>query len=263
MNAASTSSTAPAIEMRGVGVGSMRDPDRLVVDDVNWTVAPGDFWAVGGLQGTGKSDLLLLTGGLSAPVHGTYRFFGAPMPIFEEQRLNERLRLGIVFDSGRLFNHLTVRENVSLPLRYHRNLTPAAVRPDAERMLAWCELEPWADSTPGAIGRNWQKRVGLARALMLKPDVLLLDNPLGGLDLRQRAWWLGFLGQLSKGHEWLAGRPMTLVVTAVDLRPWQKRARQFAVLKNRHFTVLGGWDQLRAAGDELVQELVAAEPTGE
>jgi ABC-type transporter Mla maintaining outer membrane lipid asymmetry ATPase subunit MlaF len=263
MNAGATNSTRPVIEMRGVGVGSMRDPDRVVVEDVNWSVAPGEFWAVGGLQGTGKSDLLLLTGGLAAPVRGTYSLFGALMPIFEDQHLNERLRLGIVFDSGRLFNHLTVLENVSLPLRYHRNLTPADAEPEARRMLTLCELEAWADSTPGAIGRNGQKRVGLARALMLKPDVLLLDNPLAGLDLRHRAWWLGFLGQLSKGHEWLNGRPMTLVVAADDLRPWQNRARQFAVLKNRRLVILGAWDQLQAAGDELVQELLAAEPAGD
>lgn len=252
----------PAIEMRGVAVGSMRDPSTVVVEDVNWAVARGDFWVVGGLQGSGKSDFLLTTGGLMAPARGAYSFFGAPMPIFEEHRLSERLRLGIVFEGGQLFNHLTVSENVSLPLRYHRNLTEAEAELEVQEVLKLCELVPWADSTPGAFGRNWQKRVGLARALMLKPDVLLLDNPLAGLDLRHRGWWLNFLGQLSKGHESMNGRPTTLVVTADDLRPWQNRARQFAVLKNKRFVVLGAWDQLQAAGDELVHELLAVASPG-
>jgi len=180
--------TAPAIEMRDVTVGAMRDVDTAVVENVEWSVAPGDFWVIGGLQGAGKSDFLLTTGGLIAPIRGSYLFFEQEMPIFEEERLSERLRLGFVFDGGQLFNHLTVSQNIALPLRYHRNLDKAAAAQEVQQMLDLTDLGPWADSTPGAIGRNWQKRVGLARALMLRPDVLLLDNPMTGLDLRHRAW---------------------------------------------------------------------------
>jgi ABC-type transporter Mla maintaining outer membrane lipid asymmetry ATPase subunit MlaF len=254
--AANTNSSAPAMEMRNVAVSTRGDVDTVAVESVNWTVAPGDFWIVGGLQGAGKSDFLLTAGGLTGPTEGTYRFFGEEMPIFEDHRLPERLRLGFVFDGGQLFNRLTVAENVALPLRYHHNLAHAQANAEAQRMLELTGLTSWADSTPGAIGRNWRKRVGLARALMLKPDVLLLDNPLAGLDLRHCSWWVKFLGELSRGHEWRDGRPMTLVVTADDLRPWRQCARQFAALKDKHFLVLGSWEQIEVASDELVRELM-------
>jgi ABC-type transporter Mla maintaining outer membrane lipid asymmetry ATPase subunit MlaF len=260
MNELSAKQTPLAIEMRGAAVGSMRDQETTVVEGVEWKVAAGDFWVIGGLQGAGKSDFLMMTGGLMAPTEGCYYFFGEEMPIFEEDRLPERLRLGLVFDGGQLFNHLTISENVGLPMRYHRNLSKAQADAEVQQMLEFTELAPWADSTPGALGRNWQKRAGLARALMLRPEVLLLDNPLAGLDLRHRGWWLNCLGQLSQGHAWMNQRPITLVATADDLRPWRKQARQFAVLKDKQFTVLGSWDRVEASRDERIQELVAIAP---
>lgn len=196
------------------------------------------------------------------PAGGSYRFFGEEMPIFEEARLKERLRLGMVFETGQLFNHLTVAENVALPLRYHRNLTRAQAEPEVQKFLEGMELGPWADGTPGAIGRNWQKRVGLARALALEPEVLIVDSPLTGLDLRHARWWLSFLDQLSKGHTLLGGRPVTLVVTAADLQPWKGRARQFAILRNKRLSVLGSWEQTESASDELIQELLVTEKPG-
>jgi ABC-type transporter Mla maintaining outer membrane lipid asymmetry ATPase subunit MlaF len=177
--------------------------------------------------------------------------------------LPQRLRIGFVFESGQLFNHLTVSENISLPLRYHRNLAEAEVEDELRQMLQLTELAPFADSTPGAIARNWQRRVGLARALMLRPEVLLLDNPLAGLDLRHRAWWLNLLEQLSRGHDWMKGHPTTLLATTNDLRLWPGRARQFAILKDKHLVVLGDWTRVTAATDELVRELTATAPQRE
>lgn len=248
----------PVIEMRGVAVGAMRDLNSSVVEDVNWTVNRGDFWVIGGLQGAGKSDFLMMTGGLMPPSSGSYRFLGHEMPMFDEDQLPERLRLGFVFDGGQLFNHLTVGENISLPIRYHRNLHKDDAAEEVQRMLDWTELAPWADSTPSAMSRNWQKRVGLARALMLRPEVLLLDNPLAGLDLRHRGWWLNVLEQLSRGHEWLGSQPMTIVLTANDLRLWRGRAKQFAVLREKRFVILGDWAKVESADDELVHELLAS-----
>lgn len=256
MNPSPPTSTACAIEMRGVSVGSVRDLNAVIAENVNWSVAQGDFWVIGGLQGAGKSEFLMMAGGMMAPNAGTYCLLGEEMPIFEDHRLSERLRLGFVFENGQLFNHLTVSENISLPLRYH--LEEASAESETQKMLELTELAPWADSTPGAMPRNWQRRAGLARALMLRPEVLLLDNPLAGLDLRHRAWWLNMLEQLSRGHDWMKGKPMTLVATTSDLRLWRRHARQYAILKDKHLAILGDWKQVEAAGDELVSELMTS-----
>src|SRR5437016_9236274 len=114
--------TEPVIEMQEVALGSMRDQTVLVAEEINWTVVAGDYWVVAGLQGSGKSDFLMMTGGLMPPLSGTYRLFGEEMPIFEDARLKKRLRLGLAFETGQLFNQLTVAENIALPLRYHENL---------------------------------------------------------------------------------------------------------------------------------------------
>jgi len=256
MENSSTKPNVPALHMEGVAVGSLRNPDAVVAEEVNWTVAAGDYWAVAGLQGSGKSDFLMLAGSLTAPRRGRYRLFGEDMPIYEEARLKTRLRLGLVFDGGQLFNHLTVAENTALPLRYHQNLAPCEAEAAVRDLLQAMELTPWEGRTPATMGRSWQKRAGLARALALQPEVLLVDNPLAGLDLRHTNWWLNFLDQLSKGHPILRGRPMTLVVTTADLRPWKGRARQFAILKNQRLLVLGAWAQLQAASEEMLHELL-------
>ncbi len=249
----------PVIRMDNVTLGSMADPGRTVAEQIQWTVRAGDFWVLAGLQGSGKSDFLMMTGGVMAPLSGSYFLFGEEMPIFDDARLKQRLRLGLVFDSGQLLNHLTVAENVALPLRYHRNLPAVEARPEVSRFLEALELEPWADSTPGAVGRNWHKRVGLARALVLQPEVLLIDNPLGGLDLRHTGWWLSFLDELSRGHPLLEGRPLTLVVTTANLRLWRGRARQFAVLRRQRVSVLGTWEQVESAQQDLLRELLPLE----
>ncbi len=256
MDAPPLEQKAAVIRMEDVTLGAMLDPGTIIAEHINWTVNAGDFWVIAGLQGSGKSDFLMMTGGVTAPVAGSYRLLEEEMPIFDDARLKHRLRLGLVFDGGQLLNHLTVAENVALPLRYHRNLSAADARAEVLRFLQAMELEPWADSTPGAIGRNWHKRAGLARALVLQPEILLVDNPLGGLDLPHTSWWLAFMHELSQGHPLLDGKPLTLVASTANLRLWQSRARQFAVLRDQRLAVLGSWEQVESAQQELLRELL-------
>jgi ABC-type transporter Mla maintaining outer membrane lipid asymmetry ATPase subunit MlaF len=111
---------------------------------------------------------------------------------------------------------------------------------------------------PTYVSANWLKRAALARALILKPEVLLLDNPLGGLDARHSRWWLHFLDELWRGHEWLGGKPMTIIATTDDLRPWRNDVRRFALLKDKQFSPLGSWNEVAAADEPVVKELLTA-----
>jgi phospholipid/cholesterol/gamma-HCH transport system ATP-binding protein len=249
-----------AIEMRDVSVGTMRDVSFIVVADANWTVLPGEFWVIAGPQHSGKSDWMMLSAGLMAPVAGSCRLFGRDPLTFGEAELAERLRVGLVFEGGQLFHHLTIRENVALPLQYHRNLSAGEAAPEVQTLLDLMELTPLADITPANVSGNWLQRAALARALALKPELLLLDNPLGRLDARHRYWWLRFLDRLWRGQAWPGSRPLTLVVTTDDLSRlagWQNPQRKFALLHDKKFSPLGSWSDVEASDDPVVKELQA------
>ena len=249
-------STIPVIEMRGVNVVAMRDASLTVVADVNWSVAAGEFWVIAGQEQSGKSDLLMLAAGLMLAADGDCRILGREPQDFGEAEPAERHRVGFVFQGGHLFNQLTIAENVALPLRYAKNLSGAEAAREVSALLELLELTPFADVTPANVAANWRQRAALARALILRPEVLLLDNPLNGLSPRHQQWWVHFLGQLANGLEQPGGQPMTLVVTADDLRPWSQPRRQFALLHDKKFIRLGGWDELKSSSHPHVKELL-------
>jgi len=246
-----------AIEMHGASVGATRDISYIVVEEVNWTVAPGEFWVIAGQQHSGKTDFLMQTSGLMLPVRGSCRLFGRDTRTFGEAELAERLRVGLVFEGGHMFNHLTLRENVALPLQYHRNLSADDAAPEVQALLELLELTPLADITPGNVSGNWLQRAALARALVLKPELLLLDNPLGRLDARHQQWWLRFLDRLWHGQAQPGDRPMTLVATTDDLRSWQNAQRKFALLHDKKFSPIGSWSDVEASNDPAIKELQA------
>jgi ABC-type transporter Mla maintaining outer membrane lipid asymmetry ATPase subunit MlaF len=246
------------IEMLDANIVALRDVSFAVLENVNWSVLPGEFWVVAGQSHSGKSDLLLHAAGLMTPSRGTCRLFGDDTKAFEETQIAERLRAGFVFADARLFSQMTIAENVALPLRYHKNLTDTESARAVELLLELLELAPFADATPGNVAVNWRQRAALARALVLKPELLLLDDPLAGLGARHRQWLLNLLEQLWRGHEFFGGRPMTIVATTDDLRAWRHPQRKFAALHEGNFFALGAWDDENFTRHQAVKDLLSA-----
>lgn len=234
-------SQPPVLWMREVTIGAQRDARHPVLTGVNWRVNAGEFWVLAGGQQAGKTDLLMTAAGLIQPVAGSYELFGRESRDLDETGLAERLRVALVFEQGQLFNHLTLVENIALPLRYHQNLAAAEAVNATLQLLEWLELTPFAEALPARLSREWLKRAALARALVLRPRVLLCDNPLNGLGARHRQWWVKFLDQLGHGQSRLGGEAMTVVVTADDLAPWQQAERRLALLHDGQFSPLGNW----------------------
>ena len=248
------------IELADVSVGAGGRPDTASLEAITWRISPGDYWIVGGLPGSGKSDLLATLAGLYRPLGGTLKLFGSDVAgLSEDEFMTVRRRIGLVFEGGRLFNQLSVAENVALPLRYHHTPPGFGVGERVKAILDATGLTPWAESTTGRINRARRQRVALARALALGPEVLLLDNPLGGEVFQEARWWRDFLARLADGHELLLGRPATLVVTCHDLRPWADQGKQFALLKQKQWLAIGGRADLTCGDEPLLHELMATE----
>ena len=254
------SASPPLVELVGAGIAAAQEPEVALVAGVDWRLQPGEYWAVGGLHWAGKSDWFTTVAGLQRPASGAHYLFGEESStLAQDDLVAARLRIGLVFENGgRLFPHMTVAENVALPLCYHQNCLAEAANEAVGAVLALAELEEFAAQPAGQLNRAWRQRVALARALVLRPEVLLLDNPLAGLDPRQTRWWLDTLAALNAGHPWLAGRALAIAATTDELRQWRDRARQFALLQGRRWLVLGGREALTASPETAVRELLAA-----
>ncbi len=246
------------IEMRQVAIVDSRVPDTLLIEDVTWRIEAGDYWAVGGLPGSGKSDLLATAAGLQKPLRGFYELFGRdPVELSDEEVAKERLRVGLVFgEQGRLFQDLNIAENIALPVTYHQNLRQKDAAAGVEEMLELLGLSSLGDRLPSGIHRHLRPRAALARALALRPEVLLLDEPLRGLDRREVRWWLDFLVSLSTGHPFYGGQKLTLVVTSNDLSPWADQAEKFGLISGKHWLSLGGRAELKAQKGPVLKELL-------
>lgn len=172
--------TPPVIRVRNL---VKRFDGRTVLDGINLDVLPGETLVVMGGSGCGKSTLLRHLIGSLHPDEGTIELLGQDITRLNEAQMNEvRKKFGILFQSGALFNSMTLRENVALPLEEHTTLDHGTIDIIVKIKLEMVGLREHADKYPAQISGGMKKRAGLARALALDPRILFYDEPSAGLD---------------------------------------------------------------------------------
>lgn len=154
-----------------------------VLDGIDLDVMPGETMVIMGGSGSGKSTMLRMMIGSIAPTSGSIELFGRNICRMNETELNEtRKKFGILFQSGALFNSMTIAENVALPLHEHTELDPEIIDIQVKIKLELVGLREHAEKYPAEISGGMKKRAGLARALALDPRILFYDEPSAGLD---------------------------------------------------------------------------------
>jgi osmoprotectant transport system ATP-binding protein len=232
--------------------GAMKSYGRtFVVGPIDFSVSPGTTTALIGPSGAGKSTLLRMLNGLIWPDTGTVRFRGRPLVAGELQEI--RRQIGYVVQGGALFPHLDVRENVSLVARWlHWHPTKIAAR--IEELVAIARLPRDAlRRLPRQLSGGQAQRVSLMRALMLDPDVLLLDEPLGALDPMTR------FDLQEDLRDAFARLKKTVVMVTHDLAEAAFLAAQAVLLRDGRIAQQAPVEELaRAPADEFVARFVRA-----
>lgn len=156
---------------------------RTVLESINLCVRRGETMVIMGGSGSGKSTMLRLIIGSFPPDRGDVRLFGRSICSLSHEDMNEvRKRFGILFQSGALFNSMSLYENIALPIREHTDLPENIIDIQVRIKLELVGLLEHADKFPAQISGGMKKRAGLARALALDPEILFYDEPSAGLD---------------------------------------------------------------------------------
>ncbi len=157
--------------------------EQTVLNGIDLDVYPGETMVIMGGSGCGKSTLLRIMIGSIKPTAGKVMVLGENLAELNERLLDElRKRIGMLFQSGALFNSMTVGENVALPLREHTKLHPDVIDLQVTNKLNQVSLLHARQKMPAQISGGMKKRAGLARALAMDPQILFYDEPSAGLD---------------------------------------------------------------------------------
>lgn len=221
-----------------------------VLNGVTLRVNRGETLAVLGRSGTGKSVLLRLIIGLDMPDSGSVCIHGQHLAGLALDRIGEiRKKMGFLFQHAALYDSLTIQENVAFPLDHHRRDLSKSERSDrAKQLLAEVGLDGDFNKMPSDISGGMQKRVGLARALALEPEILLLDEPTAGLDPISSGEIDQLILKLQREHR------MASIVVTHDLHSAKTIASRLALLNRGAVVIEGTFEDLQQSNSGFVKE---------
>jgi phospholipid/cholesterol/gamma-HCH transport system ATP-binding protein len=244
----------PVIRVEHVGIDF---GGRRVLDDVDMEVYRGETAVIMGGSGCGKSTLLRIMVGSHVPTRGRVLLFGQDVVALSEEEIDQlRLRFGILYQSGALYNSMTVGENVALPMREHTSLDDSIIDIMVKMKLELVGLRDFNDLMPAQISGGMKKRVGLARAIALDPEILFYDEPTAGLDPIMS----GVIDALIMDLSQKLG--VTSVVVTHDMSSAFKIADRMFMLYGGKVVASGTPDEIRSSPDPVVQQFVTGAPDG-
>ena len=227
--------------------------DRLILDRVNFTVPRGKVTALMGASGGGKTTVLRLIGGQQKANSGEVMFDGKNVAQMTQSDLYAaRRRMGMLFQFGALFTDLSVFDNVAFPLREHTQLTGSLLNDVVLMKLTAVGLRGAQGLMPSEISGGMARRVALARAIVLDPELIMYDEPFAGLDPIS----LGTAAKLIRQLNDTLG--ITSIVVSHDLEETFRIADQVIILANGAVAAQGTPDEVRHSTDPLVHQFVNA-----
>ena len=230
--------------------------ERPVFSGLSCGFEPSRITVVLGGSGAGKSTLLRLIGGLTRPDAGVIRIAGQDITRLSERDLfKTRRSIGMLFQGGALLDSMTIFENVALPLHEHTDLAPEAVAAEVARRLEAVGLPGTEGLLPRQLSGGMRRRVALARAIVMDPEIVLCDEPFSGLDPVNVRRIEQLLVELNRRLQ------LTLIVTSHHIASSLRMAHRLVFLSDGR-SISGTPDQLLASGDERVVEFLAAENDG-
>ena len=221
---------------------------QTVLDGINFSVRAGETVAVLGRSGTGKSVLLKLLIGLEKPDSGSIRILGQEIAGLDMDALNEiRKKMGFLFQQSALYDSLSVEQNVEFPLRRHSKLAEGERKQRVRELLSNVGLEGDLKKMPSEISGGMQKRVALARALALGPEVVLFDEPTTGLDPITASEIGNLIVDLQKQHH------ITSVVVTHDMHAAKNFSDRMVLLNEGAIRTEGTFQDFQRSNDEFVK----------
>jgi phospholipid/cholesterol/gamma-HCH transport system ATP-binding protein len=223
--------------------------DRRVLQDINLSVAPGEAICIVGRSGTGKSVTLKLIIALIKPDAGHIWIDGEDITRLEGNELSRvRRKMGFLFQNAALFDFLTLYDNLALPLRRLTRKSDQEIDEIIDRVLHQVGLGGDLEKMPLELSGGMKKRAGLARALVLEPEILMVDEPSSGLD-RITASEIDDLLIEQK-------RRTTMIIVTHDVHGARRIGDRFAVLDQGRLAALGKPEDLEEHENETVRKLV-------